>query len=470
MSGYTSEINSSDKRFLGQNYIFKSFIPRIKSVMQDFFLAYSNPVPSNRKQLLILIIECLLLSLTIGLLMYKWFSSYLEYDSQPVIILTIIVVIFQFCLLILVHPIRCVISIILPSIGTKQGRNFLWSASFVAIMFNIIPNIVINLKNVFHTMKCIAQHSSESLLNSTDVFQNIVRDMTGRLTDFKDKVVRLSLSTTTRDMKIDANIDKSIISRQIIKLSENVNEEFTSVESQLKDGVLTCNKVLAVCLGLYLLWNAIWYLQRYLTDLEFDNMYITKQLKILALKKHASGLLPSSSKWLIRSTGVKLSREEICISLVQFLILSLFILLTVLTIVADHIAYQFALAVGAWVSDLPAMPIALQIKYDATVKAFLIIESNIAINQEYLWKMNFAESKCCQRPSPPNVSAIITFGFIYSFLFVMILLQAYAHRLRRKMSALFYPKREEERVSYLLEKIIHKHAVDDMYQTNAPFE
>ncbi|CAH2302888.1 osteoclast stimulatory transmembrane, partial [Pelobates cultripes] len=105
----------------------------------------------------------------------------------------------------------------------------------------------------------------------------------------------------------------------------------------------------------------------------------------------------------------------------------------------------------------------------ATVKAFLKIESNIAIHQEYLWKMNFAESKCCQRPSPPNVSAIITFGFFYSFLFVMILLQAYAHRLRRKISALFYPKREEERVLYLLEKIIHKHAVDDMYQTNAPF-
>ncbi|KAM8945797.1 osteoclast stimulatory transmembrane protein [Pelodytes ibericus] len=337
--------------------------PRIHNFFLEICCAYYNPAPANWKQLVILIIECSLLALLNGIFLYIWLSSYLHYDSQPILILSVIVSIFTFCVFFLVHPVRCILTIMIPSICTKQGRNLFWSSSFMVIMFQILPNILTNIRSVFQTMKCVSQHSSENILNSTQVFQAIVRDVIKVVTNVKDEMANVGFTKITRGMKIDASIETSLISRQILKAAENIKEDFLNVELQLKNGVLMTNRILAGVFILYLLFNATWYLKCYLTDLEFDNAYITKRLEMLALEKNAPDLLLRSSEKLIKSTGLKFSREELCVCLIHVLILFLFVMLTALVVLGDHMAFQFAMVVGNWVYDLPPMHVTLQLNY-----------------------------------------------------------------------------------------------------------
>uniref|UniRef100_A0A8C5Q6W8 Dendritic cell-specific transmembrane protein-like domain-containing protein n=1 Tax=Leptobrachium leishanense TaxID=445787 RepID=A0A8C5Q6W8_9ANUR len=452
--------------------IWKVLFPKIHILILEICSAYFNPVPTSKKQLLILAVECFLLSLTNGILLHKWLSTYLQYDPQSVYILAITVAVFMFCVLMLVHPVRCIFGIIIPSIGTKQGRNFLWSAGFMVIILNILPNIITNIRVVFHAMKCITQHSSESILNSTHVLKPIIEDIRSNINTVKDNLGY----STPRKLNIEASVDTAFISGQILKVSENIKEEFISIESGLREGMVLSNRILAGFFITNLLFSSIWYLKRYLTDLKFDNTYITKQLEMLASKRNASRLLPSSSGWLIKSTGVKLSRDELCTSLVHMLILSIFILFTTLAVVGDHMTYQIAVLLGNTVDKVPEINVTFEVQYYVSsisllfphlfsqLDIFLLKFLDLQLH-EYQWKMSFASANCLQLPSPPDTSAMVTCGFIYGFMFIVILLEAYAHRLRRKISASFYQKREEERVSYLLEKIMQRHGTVDGNQT-----
>uniref|UniRef100_A0A8C5Q6J1 Dendritic cell-specific transmembrane protein-like domain-containing protein n=1 Tax=Leptobrachium leishanense TaxID=445787 RepID=A0A8C5Q6J1_9ANUR len=356
MSGYTQDSRSSDKRSIN---IWKVLFPKIHILILEICSAYFNPVPTSKKQLLILAVECFLLSLTNGILLHKWLSTYLQYDPQSVYILAITVAVFMFCVLMLVHPVRCIFGIIIPSIGTKQGRNFLWSAGFMVIILNILPNIITNIRVVFHAMKCITQHSSESILNSTHVLKPIIEDIRSNINTVKDNLGY----STPRKLNIEASVDTAFISGQILKVSENIKEEFISIESGLREGMVLSNRILAGFFITNLLFSSIWYLKRYLTDLKFDNTYITKQLEMLASKRNASRLLPSSSGWLIKSTGVKLSRDELCTSLVHMLILSIFILFTTLAVVGDHMTYQIAVLLGNTVDKVPEINVTFEVQY-----------------------------------------------------------------------------------------------------------
>ncbi|XP_053308727.1 osteoclast stimulatory transmembrane protein [Spea bombifrons] len=437
------------------NFTWTILMPRSKGFFKEVWFAYSRPVPADRKQLLMLIVACALFSVFGGIFLHQWLCNRLHYNPQSMTILSTIVVLLTVCVLVLVHPIRCVLTIVLPMVGSKQCRNLLWSTCFMVIMFNILPNIATNIQAVFQTIKCVSQHSLESVLNSTHHFRVIVENTTGILTKVTDEMAKMTLTPITRRLSISANVETSLIESQILKTSKNIKEDFAIVQFQFKDTALTCNRILEGCFIFYVLFNASLYLKRYLTDLEFDNSYITKQLEELAVEKKVSHLLMTSSKRLIKSTGLKLSKEELCTCLVHVLTMSLFILMTVPIVVADHVVFHFGMVVVEWVDNLPPIHITLQMKYEVNLKTFLV-RANIPYENNYPWKMTFVSSNCRSLPNPPNVTILVTFGFIFCLMFIMILLEAYAHRLCRKISASFYEKREEERVSHLLEKIMHK--------------
>ncbi|CAJ0954292.1 unnamed protein product [Ranitomeya imitator] len=72
----------------------------------------------------------------------------------------------------------------------------------------------------------------------------------------------------------------------------------------------------------------------------------------------------------------------------------------------------------------------------------------------FTFNCTFLPEHCKLPASPPDPSVTASIVFIYGILLVVICLETYAQRLCRKISAMFYRSREEERISFLFDQIV----------------
>ncbi|XP_063819219.1 osteoclast stimulatory transmembrane protein [Pseudophryne corroboree] len=435
------------------SYIQRVVRPKAHHMVLALLSAYSTPVPRDSQQILLLILLCFITSCLSAVFLYIWLFHSLQYNSLTATVLSTTSAVLICSVLVLVHPIRCILTIIIPTLGTKQGRRLLLSTCFMIMALTIIPNILKNLRTIFTIFRCISQHTFETVLNSTDAFKNLTNEMS----HFVNNIVKLSIHDS-KEVNVLANVDNSIVSNQISEIANKMKKDFETVESLFKDIMLVANRVLAGCFVLYMLSNGTWYLRNYLTDISFDNKYITQQLEQLAQTKNITdlaNLANSSSAKLIKSTGFKLSRKELGASLFRLLIVFLFALLTVLIITTDHIVFQFSVLVSNWVDDLPALEVIFYVTYDTHLSVNIPFGTfhDTLYTKEFPLNITFFSAYCKHPTSPPDSSITAGIAFIYCILFAVIFMETYAQRLCRKISALFYRRREEERVLYLFDKI-----------------
>uniref|UniRef100_A0A8C4W7I2 Osteoclast stimulatory transmembrane protein n=1 Tax=Gopherus evgoodei TaxID=1825980 RepID=A0A8C4W7I2_9SAUR len=306
-----------------------NLFPKIQEVMLDAWSAYSKPVPSSCSELLTLFLQCCCIAVLTGGLLYNWLFSSLEYPFHLSSAIAISFSLLLLLILFLVHPVRCMFTIIIPTLGTKQGRRLLLSTCFMIVAVNTIPNIMDNIKTIVQVIKCICKNYSESLLTSTILLG-----------------------------KASMQFDNFLI--------QKINDDISAVELLVKQALLVANRVAAGFFLFYLLFESAWYLKSYLTNLRFDNIYITKKLKVWAVDKKAAHLLTSLPKKLIRSTGLKLSREEMMLCLVRMMLPSLVLMVTAVIIATDYITFHLADTAMNEVAQFPTVPITLNIKYDVS--------------------------------------------------------------------------------------------------------
>ncbi|KAM5135038.1 osteoclast stimulatory transmembrane protein [Mantella aurantiaca] len=430
--------------------------PRIHTFALEVSMAYSIPVPRDWRQTALLVLTCSIMSSLSGTLLFAWLFYSLRYDYFPAFVLSTTLALLLWGVLVFVHPIRCVLTIMIPTLGTKQGSRLLLSTCFMVIALNIIPNILQNLKTIFQIFSCISQHSTEQLLNSTESFQDLAHDVKNLVTNTTYVMAKLSKAFVPK-VNIVAQVNAYEVSDVITQAGNRLKINFDTLESLFKDVMLMANRVMAGIFIIYTLVGATWYLRSYLTNIKFDNKYITSQLEQQAEKNKVSNLPNVSSMKLIKSTGFKMSKKELGASLFRCLVILLFVLLTVLIITADNLVFQFAISVSQWVDSLPSLQVTFDLKYRAAVKVFNIIPvKNVKYSRIHTLDLTFFSPHCKRQASPPESSTIAAIGFIYCVLFAMVFLEAYAQRLCRKISAMFYRRREEERVLYLLHQIQKK--------------
>lgn len=333
----------------------------------DLWCIYSKPVPAGSRELWALFLQCSCLTTVVGGLFYNWLFASLEYSWHLAVAMAVSFSLLLLLTLFLVHPARCVFSMIMPTLGTKQGRKLLLSTCIMIVAVNVTPNIVSNIKTILQVIKCICKNSSESLLNSTALLGtaswefgeeiqaagnsiNIWRPMNGHF--------RFSLLHNS-----------SLINQQMHLAGEKVRRDFLAVEELVKDSVRVGNKLVAGFSVLYLCFESAWYLKNYLTNLRFDNFYITKKLERLAVDRKTPHLLGGSSKNLIRPTGLKLSREEVLLCLVQALRLTVALTLMLVVVAMDHVAFSMADTAVRKVAHLSVVPVTLSIKYSVSARS-----------------------------------------------------------------------------------------------------
>ncbi|NXK54525.1 OCSTP protein, partial [Chauna torquata] len=453
----------------------------------DLWSLYSKPVPADGRELWALFLQCSCITAVIGGLFYNWLYASLEYSWHLSVALAVSFSLLLLLTLFLVHPARCVFSMIMPTLGTKQGRKLLLSTCVMIVAVNITPNIISNIKTILQVIKCICKNSSESFLNSTALlgtaswefgeeiqtavdYANIWRPMNGH---FKFSLLKNS----------------SLINQQMHLAGEKVRRDFLAVEVLVKDSVRAGNKLVAGFSMLYLCFESAWYLKNYLTKLRFDNFYITKKLERLAVDRKATHLLVGSSKNLIRPTGLKLSREEVMLCLVQALHLTVALMLMLVVVAMDHLAFSVADTAVRKVAQFSVVPVTLSIKYRVITGRFGFVHTpfNLLLSvfqakirtlpflsklfqfpdkesslrdfeRSYHHYLTFSSAHCgISPPTPPSPSVLLVVGLLFCIIYATVFLETYARRLCRKIAASFFESREEERALYLYSKLSRKH-------------
>lgn len=328
--------------------------------MADLWWIYSKPVPADGRELWTLFLQCSCIAAVIGGLFYNWMFASLEYSWHLSVATAISFSLLLLLTLLLVHPARCVFSMIMPTLGTKQGRKLLFSTCIMIAVVNITPNIISNIKTILQLIKCICKNSSDSLLNSTALLEKV----SWEFGDAVQETIHLIYKPMNGHFRFSLFQNSSLIYQKMNLAGEKISREFLSVEGLVKDSVRVANRLAAGFFMLYLCFESTWYLKNYLTNLRFDNFYITKKLERLAVDRKAAHLLMvGSSKKLIRPTGLKLSWEEVALCLVQAMLVTVALVLMLVVMAMDHFAFSVAEAAVRRAAQFSAVPVTLSIKY-----------------------------------------------------------------------------------------------------------
>ncbi|XP_074878666.1 osteoclast stimulatory transmembrane protein [Buteo buteo] len=440
--------------------------PKVCKTTVDLWSVYSKPVPANGRELWTLFLQCSCITVVIGGLFYNWMFASLEYSWHLSIAMAMSFSPLLLLTLFLVHPARCVFSMIMPTLGTKQGRKLLLSTCIMIVVINITPNIISNIKTILQVFKCICKNSSESLLNSTDLlatasweFGDAIQETISSINIYRPMNGHFQFSLLK---------NSSFIYQQMHLAGEKIGRDLLAVEVLVKDSVRVGNKLVAGFSVLYLCFESTWYLKNYLTNLRFDNFYITKKLERLAADRKAAHLLVGSSKTLIRPTGLKLSREEVMLCLVQAMLLTVALMLMLVVVAMDHFAFSVADTAVRKAAQFSTVPVTLSIKYRAKMgilhffwKLLWLPDEEIPLQDfegSYQHYLTFSSAHCeVSPPKPPNRSVLLVVGLLFCILYATVFLETYAHRLCRKIAGSFFESWEEKRALYLYKKLSRKH-------------
>ncbi|XP_023795636.1 osteoclast stimulatory transmembrane protein [Cyanistes caeruleus] len=443
----------------------KDFLfPKVHRSMADLWWIYSKPVPADGRELWTLFLQCSCITAVIGGLFYNWMFASLEYSWHLSVAMAISFSLLLLLTLLLVHPARCVFSMIMPTLGTKQGRKLLFSTCIMIAVVNIVPNIIGNIKTILQVIKCICKNSSDSLLNSTALLEKV----SWEFGDAIQEAIPSIHKPMNGHFRFSLLQNSPLIYEKMHLAGENISREFLSVEVLVKDSIRVANRLAAAFFMLYLCFESAWYLKNYLTNLRFDNFYITKKLERLAMDRRAAHLLVGSSKKLIRPTGLKLSWEEGMLCLVQAMLVTVALMLMLVVVAMDHFAFSVADTAVRKAAQFSAVPVTLNIKYKVKIgiMPFVFKVSGSPseklllrdFNRSYHHHLILSSAHCrISPPTPPNPSVLLVVGLLFCILYATVFLETYARRLCRNIAASFFQSWEEKRVLYLYRKLSRRH-------------
>ncbi|KAB0395560.1 hypothetical protein E2I00_015672, partial [Balaenoptera physalus] len=231
-------------------------------------------------------------------------------------------------------------------------------------------------------------------------------------------------------------------------------------EGSLEMAALGTQRAVTGLFMLGLLVDSAWYLHRYLTDLQFDNIYATWQLAQQLAEVGATHLVASPPAWLLWAARPRLSQRELLRCLLRLGLLTLLLMATAVTVAMDHVAFLLARAAVGWAQELPTVPVTLTVKYDAayTILGFIPFLFNqpslespfLSAHSSFQWELRFIAPGCPLLPArSPHTAAPLAAGALQLVACSTVLLETYARRLRHSIAASFFTTQEARRVRHL---------------------
>ncbi|XP_071088180.1 DC-STAMP domain-containing protein 2-like [Haliotis cracherodii] len=260
--------------------------------------------------------------------------------------------------------------------------------------------------------------------------------------------------------------------------SGSASEILDSIRTDLKEKldvaffiVNVINRVLSFLIMLVLI-QAFFYSKKYLSNLRFDNIYLTKQMKALDAsrlqnKKQLLPLKRNEKKKYIDSTSIRLSPSEFRTWRNGMVTVLMHVLIAALLVIFDYLFYYILYLInkhGRFEFNLSGMS-RLQLVVEGSgliTNVFKKFISGFNIEQTYDTSLDI--EKCLPMPNTPDQNNLYVLLILYILAITFVVLQAYGLRFRHKIAAFYYPEQETARVQYLyrLIEVKRRSFMDDL--------
>ncbi|XP_035280491.1 osteoclast stimulatory transmembrane protein-like isoform X1 [Anguilla anguilla] len=435
-------------------FLMSSFLRKTKVALHFTWDVYCKLTPCNFKEMVGLFFLCIAIAVSTAGLLYTWMSFTLKYDPYSSLIVAVVWGSIQVLVLYLVHPFRCACTIIIPSLGTKQGRKILLSVALTMSVTSSIPNMASNVSSVVHMIQCSSKVTVQNIVNSTSMMTSTLSDMKG----FFQTIPDLKQTSSILDLQERANITE--LQNKLRNASTEFNTKISSIQKVMNVFSIVAQTVIAVVFVFHLLGGSVVYVLRYVTEPKYDNIYLTHRLMELLKAEGVTSIPIHYKRKFVKSTGWKMTRREIERGLFSFIKIILYGLISAVIIGLDHFVFFVLTNLLEWAHKVPEIHTSITVK----IKVYLDgIFGNAAsffgkrpktMDKTYSYAFPVLPSNCEPNLHPPESSLQVTIGALYIVAFIMLLGEVYARRIRRKISASFYRDREEVRVQYLLAKMV----------------
>uniref|UniRef100_A0A3B3V9W0 Osteoclast stimulatory transmembrane protein n=1 Tax=Poecilia latipinna TaxID=48699 RepID=A0A3B3V9W0_9TELE len=407
----------------------------LKSLLFYVWDVYSKPAPSG-SEILSLLSICSTFAVFTGGLLHHWLSQTLKYDHVASVQTACFYSVTMLLVSFLFHPLRCVLTMTLPTVCTKQGRKLLISASVMILVLNVIPNITVNVGAVARILKCTAEGFTRTLLNSSEPFNEAKRD----LVEEAIRVQREDLSIVTNLRKLDhfTHVDVSEVRSTFSNVIGQIEVNFSHAKNLLRDYKLLSNRILAAVFVALLIIESARYLKSYLTSVQFDNSFI-------AASSEGDEQQPKDK---IRVAVCKITSQECTSSFISLVIVTLYFISITLIVVLDHVVYHIVQVIVPW----PFSHVSVNIELDGSC----VTQELINFHKDYKWTFNPEPSLCDVTTSAPKLGVTLLLGCFWLMSYLMVFLEVYARRLRRNICASFFREQEDRRRAYLTKKLEEK--------------
>ncbi|XP_038165109.1 osteoclast stimulatory transmembrane protein [Cyprinodon tularosa] len=434
-----------------------TFRKALKSLLFYLWDVYSKPAPSGLEIISLLSI-CFTFSIITGGLVHQWLSHTLKYSHMASLQTTCFYSITILLVSFLCHPLRCVLTMILPTVCTKQGCKLLISASVMILVLNIIPNIAVNVGAVARILKCTAEGFTRTLLNSSQPLNKAKQDLVNEA--IKARREDLSIVKNLRTLDHFTHVDMSEVKSTFAKVIYQIEVNLSYTRNLLTHYKLVSNRILAAIFVVLLIIESARYLKSYLTAVHFDNPLTSEALR----QKISPGGNIQQAKERIPVRICKITSQECTSSLISLVVVTLYFVGITLIVFLDNVAYHIVQMIIPWVLDFPPTTAAMTVDYKVKwfPPAFCIIPNScvtrelINFKKEYKWTFNPEPSLCEVATSAPKLGVSMLLGCLWMMSYFLVFLEVYAKRLRRNICASFFREQAERRRAYLIKKLQEK--------------
>ncbi|XP_072891594.1 dendritic cell-specific transmembrane protein [Hemitrygon akajei] len=394
---------------------------------EDLFEVFASERKSGLKNILYLISLCLVLGMGAGGIVYICLRTLECNFSVALAVFGTLSVVIPGAMFFSKY-LRCFILIFLISCGTKKGRNALITAGTSTVLFKCAQNSFHNLMELVGNLNCFLVGMLPSIRYLLSRYKEVMEWIS------KHKVSKNIFVHIADDLKIYHTVNDDAIRIKLNETSINIGNQAKDIISMLSSFSRVCKLSIAlICLLLALLFTWF-YIRRFLTDIKFENNFITNQFLKFdekqkeAGKPHLLQLTKKENKNFIRIPALCLSKMELRI-MARFL-----------APVLSHLCI--------WI-----MLIMLDYgKYTTTLYFFKTTEED---EETFSSDIHLSKDACILEPTL-SISKLWILLVLLAILLLLTLLSAKLTILKIFILSSFYKETEEKRVRFLHEKILQK--------------